>query len=104
MTTSSIVRDYYASWLNGDRDAARGLLADDLKFRSPVGNFDTADAFIEQCWHLSEQFDSMDMLHQVYDEAGGYIVYRTGDFCAGELLKVRDGRISEIYVTFNPTV
>ena len=103
MTTQSIIRGYYDHWLKGERDAARAMLADDLTFRSPADNFDGADAFIDKCWALSEQFNTMDVLHQVYDDSSGYLVYRTGDFCCGELHKIRDGKISEIYVTFNPT-
>ena len=103
MTTASIIKGYYDHWLKGDRDAARAMLADDLTFRSPADNFDGADAFIDKCWALSEQFNTMDVVHQVYDDSGGYLVYRTGDFCCGELHKIRDGKISEIYVTFNPT-
>ena len=103
MTTESIIKGYYGHWLKGDRDAARAMLADDLTFRSPADNFDGADAFIDKCWALSEQFNAMDVLHQVYDDSSGYLVYRTGDFCCGELHKIRDGKISEIYVTFNPT-
>ncbi len=103
MSSETIIRDYYGRWLSGDRDAARALLADDLKFRSPADNFDSADAFLDKCWVLSEQFNSMDVVHQVYDGDSGYLVYHTGDFCAGELIKLRDGRIAEIYVTFNPT-
>ncbi len=103
MTTESIIKGYFGHWLNGDRDAARAALADDLVFRSPADNFDSADAFIDKCWALSEQFASMDILHQVYDDSTGYLVYRTGDFCCGELHKSRDGKIAEIYVTFNPT-
>ena len=104
MTTEPIIKAYFGHWLKGDREAARASLADDLTFRSPADNFESADAFIDKCWALSEQFNTMDILHQVYDDDGGYLVYRTGDFCCGELHKVRDGRISEIYVTFNPTI
>jgi ketosteroid isomerase-like protein len=64
MDTREIVTGYYHAWLASDREGARSLLADDLKFKSPHDRF---------------------------------------DFCCGELLKVRDGRISEIYVTFEPT-
>ncbi|MGI9383097.1 MAG: hypothetical protein ACR2PO_08070 [Methyloligellaceae bacterium] len=103
MTTESVIMDYYGSWLNGDRDRARSLLADDLKFRSPQDNFDTADAFLGTCWKLSESFDAMDVIHEVFDASGGYLVYRSGSFLCGEFVKVRDGRIAEIYVTFNPT-
>ena len=104
MTVEAVIKGYYDQWLKGDRTAARAALADDLTFRSPADNFDSADAFIEKCWHLSEQFNTMDVVHEVYGDGGGYLVYRTGDFCCGEFHKVRDGKISEIYVTFNPTI
>ena len=104
MTVEPVIKGYYEHWLKGDREAARTALADDLTFRSPADNFDSADAFIDKCWHLSEQFNAMDVVHEVYDDGSGYLVYRTGDFCCGEYHKVREGKISEIYVTFNPTI
>ncbi len=103
MTTESIIKDYFQHWLKGDRDAARAALADDLTFRSPADSFKSADTFMDKCWALSERFSAMDVLHQVYDDSAGYLVYRAGDVCCGELHKVRDGKIAEIYVTFNPT-
>ena len=42
-------------------------------------------------------------MHEVFAEDGGYLVYSFGDFAAGELVKLEDGKIREIYVTYNPT-
>ena len=103
MTSEEIIRDYYQAWIDSDRDRARAFLADDLKFRSPDDEFDTADSFLDKCWVFSEGFDRMDMVHELYGEAGGYIVYSFGEFACGELIKTRDGKIVEIYVTFQPT-
>lgn len=79
-------------------------MADDLKFRSPTDNFDSADEFIKQCWKYAEDFNQFEILHSVYDTENGYIVYSSNGFCCGELLKLQDNKISEIYVTFNPTI
>ena len=98
-----LVEAYYLSWLNNDRAKARSLLADDLKFRNPRDNFDSADAFMDSCWQLAEHFNSMTIEHAVYDSQGAYIVYQGEGFCCGELLKIKDKKIREIYVTFDPT-
>ncbi len=62
-----------------------------------------ADSFLGQCWKLAEGFRGMNVAHSIFAEDGGYLVYTFGDFSIGELVKVRDGRISEIYVTYNST-
>ncbi len=103
MTPHEIVEQYYECWLRSDRDGARALVADDLKFRSPQDDFDRADDFFEKCWAFSEGFDEMKVEHRVADAEAVYLVYSSGDFACGELHKVRDGKITEIYVTFEPT-
>ena len=103
MTPDETVTSYYDCWLRSDRAGARALLADDLKFRSPPDDFDSADAFLEKCWAFSEGFDEMNVVHRVADDEAVYLVYSFGDFACGELIKVRGGKIVEIYVTFNPT-
>jgi hypothetical protein len=103
MKNKVIVEEYYQSWIDSNREKARSLLADDLKFRSPRDNFDSAEDFINACWGLSESFNTMEDLHTVFDADGAYIVYRGENFCCGELLKIIDGKVQEIYVTFDPT-
>jgi hypothetical protein len=101
--TQTLVKAYYDSWLQSDRQSARACLDDNLVFHSPQDNFNKADTFLEKCWIFAEGFDEMHYLHELYAADGAYVVYRSGEFCCGELLKLRDGRICEIYVSFNPT-
>jgi ketosteroid isomerase-like protein len=101
--TKSITDAYYQGWVRSDRDAVRSLLADDLLFRSPEDDFDAADEFLDACWKFAEGFDAFTVEHAVYAEDGAYVVYTFGDFACGELLKIENGKISEIFVTFNPT-
>ena len=103
MTTQQIIAHYYDAWISNDRDKARSLLADDLKFRSPSDNFDGADEFFDCCWKYAADFNEMPMVHEVYGEDRAYIAYRIGDMVNGEFIRTRDGRISEIHVTFNVT-
>ena len=103
MTPRQIIEKYYHAWLISDREQARALLADDLVFHSPGAGFHNADEFLDACWKLSEGFTHMDVDHTLYGDDGGYVVYRTAGVCCGELIKVRDGKITEIYVTFDPT-
>ena len=103
MDTKELIDKYYGCWLNSDRNGARSLVTDDLKFRSPQDNFESADDFFNKCWKFSEGFNAMDILHAVYDSDGAYIVYGGEGFWCGELIKTEDGKIKEIYVTFDPT-
>jgi len=103
MSTKQVIADYYRAWIDGDRDKARSLLADSLKFRSPSDNYDSADEFFDCCWKYSEGFNEMPMLHEDYGTDSGYIAYRIGDMANGEFIRTRDGKIDEIYVTFNVT-
>ena len=43
---SEIVERYFEAWTSCDFDGARRLLRDDLDFRGPLDNFETADALL----------------------------------------------------------
>lgn len=102
MNIKEIIYDYYLGWVDNDRGKVRSLLDSNLKFRSPKDSFETADEFLEKCWKYAEGFDVFNVQHEVYGEDCCYVVYGSIDFCCGDLLKVRDGKIYEIYVSFNP--
>jgi ketosteroid isomerase-like protein len=104
MNAKEIIRAYYAAWDASDRDAARALLCDDLKFRAPQDSFDRAEDFLAECWQYAEIFRDMKMLQEVYEDDRAYIAYTFGEIVAGEFHKIRDGKIAEVYVTMNPTV
>lgn len=104
MSTEQIVNDYYSAWVNNDRDAARALLADNLIFRAPTDKFDSADEFMNTCWQYAEALTELKWEHTVFGEEAAYISYHVGGMVVGEFIRVSDGRISAIYVTFNVTV
>lgn len=104
MGAKEIIKAYYDAWLKSDRDRARSFLTDDLKFRTPNDSFDSADAFLDACWRHAAGFNTMTMLQEVYADDAAFIAYTSGDFTVGEFIKIRDGGIAEIFVTFNPTV
>lgn len=102
--TKSVIARYYRAWIESDQDTARSFLADNLKFRSPDLNVDSADDFMNACWEYAASFNEKEVIHEVYGEHEAYYVYKFNEFCVGELIKVVNGKITEVYVTFNPTV
>ena len=103
-TPKDIIAIYYNSWVINDKISAREQLADNLLFRSPNGNYDSADIFMDACWQFSEHFSEFNLLHQAYEENKAYIIYPIDNIYIGEFIKFKDGKISEIYVSFNPTL
>ncbi|GAB4196636.1 MAG: hypothetical protein Tsb002_30140 [Wenzhouxiangellaceae bacterium] len=103
MNTRQLIQDYYNCWLSNNQQGARSFLADDLLFRGPNADFNSAEAFMESCWPHAERFNTMTMLHEVYAGNAAYIVYQGDDFCVGELIKFDGGKIKAVYVTFDPT-
>ena len=103
MTSKEVIQAYYKVWLHSDRNLVKSFLSTDLRFRSPENSFDNADAFLDTCWGYSGGFDQMNVEHAIDGSDGGFIVYSSGDLCCWELLRLKDGKFHEIYVTFNPT-
>lgn len=103
MMTESIIKTYFGAWVSGDQEKARSLVHNDLRFRSPQDGFDSAEDFFETCWHLNEGFAALDVVQEVYDESSGYIAYRVDGMVNGEFVRLREGKITEIYVTFGVT-
>lgn len=104
MSTKQIIADYYAAWIAGDRDRARSFLADNLVFRSPNGDFDSADRFFDACWQYSSSFNEMKMLQEAYGVDAAYIAFEFNDIRVGEFHQIEAGKIAKVFVTFNPTV
>ena len=89
--------------VSNDRSGARSRLADDLIFRSPMNDFDGADAFLDCCWEYAEGFNSYQPVQEAYDDNSAYVAYGVGEMKVGEFIRMRDGKISEIHVTFKVT-
>lgn len=103
MDCKRIITDYYNCWVKNDREGARALQTDDLLFRSPSDICDGADDFMDSCWQYARGFESYAPVQEAYGEASAYVAYPVGTMHVGEFIRLRDGKISEIWVTFKVT-
>lgn len=103
MEIRQLISEYYGCWVGNDRAGARALLADDLVFRSPMHDFDGADEFMNCCWQYAAGFSSFEPVQEAYGGNTAYVAYGVGDIKVGEFIRMRDGLISEIWVTFRVT-
>lgn len=95
---------YYAAWKARDRDGILSLVTPDLRFRSPIDDFDGAAAFLDACLEpyggMSIQFTE-----RLFGDTDGWIAYELPDAEGdpqhfAEHLTFRDGRIASIRVYF----
>ena len=103
MNIKEIIHNYFQAWVDHGAATARSYLVPSLKFKAPSDEFDNADDFIETCWKFAEDFNYINYVQEVYSDDCCYVVYKSKDLCSGELIKLKDDKITEIYVTFNPT-
>jgi len=101
----TLVREAYAAYEAGDRDAIEALLADDLTFSSPADVGIDRAAYFERCWPGHEHLRAFAITRLV--EAGDEVVAtyeatRTDGtrFCNTEVLGFRGDRITRIEVYF----
>lgn len=105
----TLVRGYYDAWLRGDLAQARQYLAEDLQFTSPQESYDSAEAFLEACGHLSQGLEGLRYVRELYEGEQACVLLewsfdlagRAGNFIDAELLRVTDGRIAEILILNN---
>ena len=62
-----------------------------------------ADAFLDCCWEYAAGFNSFEPVQEAYGGNTAYVAYGVGDIKVGEFIRMRDGKISEIWVTFRVT-
>ena len=100
----NIISNYYQAWIQNNKDLAESYLYKSLHFKSPNDEFHSAQEFLNACWQYSNTFTEFNIVQEVYSENDAYIVYKMGEMHIGELIKTKNNKITEIYVTFNPTV
>jgi len=96
-----IAKKYYEGWENSDDKLLN--LAPDLKFKSPEGNYSSAEEFLKACW----QYSGIQMLNKIFLADGDNVCVKyeipvtEGDLipCV-EWLVFKDGMISEILVFY----
>src|SRR5436190_6291518 len=63
MASVDVVKRYQRALREGDFDAARGVLKDDLRFQGPFDTFDNADDYLKAVQALHGIIESVDMKH-----------------------------------------
>jgi ketosteroid isomerase-like protein len=107
-STREVVRGYYDAWTGRDLDRARAYLADDLDFQGTLRRFSGADHFIPALGQFLEILEEVRLLKQVYEGEDAMMLYDcvtgpAGTIRTAEAFTVRDGKIQEIKLVFDPT-
>ncbi len=96
---------YYEAWAAGDRDTVRDCLHENLSFVSPQDRYDSAEAFLSQCWRYSEGLTGVEFVEEVDEEGRAFLILRwlaeAGEFMGAEYVEGREGRITRILVVNN---
>jgi ketosteroid isomerase-like protein len=105
MTNAEIVRAYFEGWSTGNRDLLR--LADDFRHESPMAVHESAQAFLDDCWHTAGH--AQVELERVAADGEDVVARHTiqlphGPFPVCEWFRVRDGLIRDCRVYFDRTL
>src|SRR5580692_9191440 len=99
--TENIVRAYFKTWADKDRETIERLLSSDFRFTSPVDDSIDRRTFFEKCWPNSENFVSHDLTSVCVQGNDAFVTYEasTNDgkrFRNTEYLVARGGQIKKI--------
>jgi hypothetical protein len=99
-----LINAYYQCWAKRDREGARAKLADDLRFRSPWDRFDGADAYLDECWSLRADVESVMVFESVVEGdkafvAAEWMVNDGTSFGDATLFEAKDGKFTRIVVS-----
>jgi ketosteroid isomerase-like protein len=100
-----IAKAAYQAYETKDREKIESLLADDLRFTSPLDNGIDRDTYLARCWPNSRTSEQFDFIHVTRDGDRVFVTYearQTGGrkFRNTEILTIRDDKIVEVEVYF----
>jgi hypothetical protein len=103
MSLLDLVNSYYQCWARKDRDGARALLADDVRFRSQWDKFDDADAYLEECFKLRADVESVQVFETAVEGDKGFfasewLVNDGTSFGDASFIESEGGKIKRIIV------
>jgi ketosteroid isomerase-like protein len=108
MTPAELAETYFRSWVDGDWDALRAVLADDATFRGPLGTADGADACLAGLRGMREHLlTDVVVRHRFVDGDDVLTWFDLHTSVAppaptANWMSVAGGRIAAIRVTFDP--
>jgi ketosteroid isomerase-like protein len=107
MSSAELAETYFRAWEGKDFDTLRSILADDATFRGPLGSADDGDACVAGLRGMAQILERVEVTHRWVDGDDVITWFDLHTSVAGALpvanwSRVRDGRIAEIRVTFDP--
>lgn len=109
MDTKQIVTNYHNAWTAGNIAAARGWLADDLRFRGSIDTFDSADEFVAALTMFQKMLRGVNLIQSYFSESGAALLYDcetmgpAGTLRTAEFFTVGQGKIRSITLVFDAT-
>ncbi|MBI5088003.1 MAG: nuclear transport factor 2 family protein [Actinobacteria bacterium] len=102
----TIATECLLSWTNGDLDATRTLVADDVSFIGPLGTATGADAYIDGLRQLSEVVSTAVTRKVLVDGNDVCIIYdlvtkRAGTIPTVGWYHVRNGQVDSVRAFFD---
>ncbi len=107
MSPEQLAETYFTAWESKDFDTLRSILADDATFRGPLGTADDGDACVAGLSGMAQILERIDVTRRWVD-GDDVITWFDLHTSVAEPCpvvnwsRVRDGRIAEIRVTFDP--
>jgi ketosteroid isomerase-like protein len=106
---SAIARASYRAYVDKDRAAIEGLIAEDFHFTSPLDNLIDRKTYFARCWPNSATIVDFDFLHVAPAGDQVFVTYEAQNingkkFRNTEILTIRDGRIVAAEVYFGWTI
>jgi ketosteroid isomerase-like protein len=104
---AEIVESYHRAFGSGDVQTARSLLADDLHFKGPIEEFDSADEYLQSVAKLAQIVTGTDVKKVLADSDDVVTIYDlhtntpAGTSNVAEWATVRNGKIAELRVFFD---
>jgi SnoaL-like domain len=106
-TPEQLADTYFRSWVTGDFQTLRGVLADDATFRGPLGTADDGDACLAGLRGMARILRDVVVLRRFVDGDDVLTWFELHTSVAppaptANWMHVVDGRIAAIRVTFDP--
>jgi ketosteroid isomerase-like protein len=103
---AEVVERYFDAWTSKDFDTARSLLRDDLSFKGPLEQLDSADALIESIKQLAQIVTGAERHGIVEQDDQVCVIYDLhtvpiATAAVAEWYTVRDGKIAKMQAFFD---
>jgi ketosteroid isomerase-like protein len=107
MSATEVVQRYHEAFGRGDVQEARSLLADDLYFKGPIDELQSADDYLASLGKLAQIVTGTDVQKVLGDDEDVVTIYDlhtktpAGTSPVAEWARVRNGKIAEMRVYFD---